>query len=332
MRKSKARASDFTNILQESSEYTQKFITKLNNDWMMSSAAGLAYNLLLALTPIAIALISILGFVVGMLDLSSQRQLITRVQHIFHLPFSSANILQPALTSLHNNAGLLGFIAIITAILGGSRLFIAIEGYFDIIYRTHPRGLIAQNVMAVLMLLVYIILTPCMIFASSMPALLLTLVRSSTLNQLPGVTQFTHNGLLLSAAGISGSLLVSWILFEAIYLVVPNQKISITKSWKGAVISALLLQLFLFLFPLYIAHFMGNYTGEAGFAVIFLLFFYYFAVILLLGAEINAYFSEGVQPLPNNLAVVLREAYNPQEYSEPQALPPGGSETHEEPC
>lgn len=286
---------------------TQRFLTKFNNDWVMSSAAGLAYNLILALIPIAIALIAVLGFTVGALSPGGQVQLIDRLQHIFPSTLSS-NLLQVALASLNRHAGFLSVIAVVTAIFGGSRLFISIEGYFDIIYRTNPRKIIAQNIMAFLMLLLYIVLTPLMIFASSVPALLLVLVQNSALNQVPGVTQLTQNGLLLSVASILGSLLVSWILFEAIFLVVPNQNISFKNSWKGAVVSAMLLQIFLFLFPLYITHFMGNYTGEAGFVVIFLLFFYYFAVILLLGAEINAYFSEKIQPLPDNIAVVLRDA------------------------
>lgn len=290
---------------QKSAERARQFLTKINNDWMMTSAAGLAYNLLLALTPIAIALISILGFILAGLHANSQQQLIGNLQHIFPPSISSTNVLQPALTTLTRNAGFLGVIAIITAILGGSRLFIAIENYFDIIYRTPPRKPLAQNIMAVLMLLVYIILTPCMIFASAIPAILLSLIQNATLNVLPSIAPIMHSGLLLSFIGIAGSLLVSWIFFEAVYLVVPNQNIHFRNSWMGAISSAVLIQLFLAFFPFYVTHFMGNYTGEAGFAVIFLLFFYYFAVILLLGAEINAYFAEGIQPLPTNIATML---------------------------
>ncbi len=296
-----------TTLWHRSLGEAQKFLIKFNNDWVLSSAAGLAYNLILALVPIAIALLAILGFTVGRLDPGAQAQLIDRLQQSFPSSLSS-NLFQVALTSLNKHAGFLGLIAIVTAIFGGSRLFISIEGYFDIIYRTNPRKFIAQNVMAFLMLLLYVVLIPLMIFAASVPALLLVLVQNSALSNIPGVTPLAKNGLLVSAASIFGSLLVSWILFEVIYLVVPNQKISFKNSWVGAVVGAILLQLFLLLFPFYITHFMGNYTGEAGFAVVFLLFFYYFAVILLLGAEINAYFSEGVQPLPDNLATMLRKA------------------------
>lgn len=296
------------NIFKKGFSYGGEFITKFNNDWVMNLASGLAYNLMTAIVPIAIAVVAVLGFTIGSLDPKTEAELIDHLRYIFPASISSTDIIQLALNSLKRSAGLLGILALLASIFGGSRLFIAIEGYFAIIYRTYARKIIAQNVMAIAMMLVFIALTPIMIFASSVPALILSLVQNSGLNQLPGIVELAHNGFLLSAAGIAGSLIVCWILLEAIYIAVPNQKISFKNSWKGAVVGTLLLQLFLSLFPLYITHFMGSYTGEIGFAVILLLFFYYFAVILLLGAEINAYFSEKVKPLTNNVAAVLRDS------------------------
>jgi uncharacterized BrkB/YihY/UPF0761 family membrane protein len=116
---------------------------------------------------------------------------------------------------------------------------------------------------------------------------------------------------------VIGSLFISWILFEAIFFFVPNQRVSFKRSWPGALLSAALLVLFLALFPLYITRFMGSYQGEAGFAIILLVFFYYFALILLLGAEVNAYFAEHLQPLPNNMAAVLRDAARGSKQPEP---------------
>ena len=78
-------------------------------------------------------------------------------------------------------------------------------------------------------------------------------------------------------------------MFEAIYFIVPNQRISWRNSWRGAVVASILLNVFLVAFPFYVAHFLGGYAGQIGFAVILLIFFYYFAVILLLGADVNAY-------------------------------------------
>ena len=43
----------------------QAFITKFNNDWSLNTAAALAYNLQMAIIPIAIATLAILGLVIG---------------------------------------------------------------------------------------------------------------------------------------------------------------------------------------------------------------------------------------------------------------------------
>lgn len=273
------------------------FFTKFNNDWVMNFAAGLAFNLLTAIFPIAIAIIGVAGFVIGNLDPAGKANLINGLTHIFPSSIQSGNtnVIEIALTSLQKDAWFLTVIAVLTALFGGSRLFVTIEGYFDIIYHTRPRNVIPQNIMAFGMLILFIVLTPILVFAASLPAFLLSLLQNTPLGQIPGF------GLL----GILGSLFVSWILFLAIYIVVPNQRIRFRNSWLGALIAAVLLQIFLALFPFYVSHFLGNYSGQAGFAVILLFFFYYFAVILLLGAEVNAFYLEGIHATPDNIAVMV---------------------------
>jgi uncharacterized BrkB/YihY/UPF0761 family membrane protein len=129
----------------------------------------------------------------------------------------------------------------------------------------------------------------------------------------------TKNAFFLGLAGVFTGLIICWVLFESIYIVVPNMRLSFRHSWRGAVVAAIGLEAFLALFPFYTTHFMGSYTGTAGFVLILLVFFYYFAVILLMGAEINAYFALGIPPLPNNIAVVLRDAVKKEaDSSEPK--------------
>src|SRR6266566_8899966 len=147
------------------------FWTKFNNDWVMNFAAGLAFNLITAIFPIAIAIIAIAGFIFGSFDPSFQGNLIHSIENVFPQQLSSGHILEPALTTLSKNAGFLLFIAVLVAIFGGSRLFVSIEGYFALIYHTRQRDLIRQNLMALGMLLLFVVLVPLMVFASSIPAL-----------------------------------------------------------------------------------------------------------------------------------------------------------------
>ncbi len=277
------------------------FFNKFNNDWVMNFASALAFNLITAILPVLIAIVAIVGLTFGRLDPAAESQLIDRLKNIFP---ASGDFLTLALASLNKSAGILSIIAILLAVFGGSRLFISMEGYFDIIYHVRPRGVIKQNIMAILMLLIFIVLTVPMVLAASLPTFIITILKGLSLNQLVnnGISDF-----FFWVFGILVSLVISWVLFEAIFIVVPNQHISFRNSWLGAAVAAVLLQIYLQFFPFYTAHFLGSYTGNIALAIVLLFFFYYFAVILLIGAEINAYFAEGIQVTPDNLPVMVHK-------------------------
>ncbi len=176
----------------------------------------------------------------------------------------------------------------------------------DIIYRVRPRPPLRQNLVAIGMMLVFTILTPIMVFAATLPTAILTIVKSNPqLKTIPFLSTLVDNSMTTLLGGFAGGLLAAFVLFEAIYVVVPNQRIQWKRSWQGAIVSAILLEIFIALFPFYISHFMNSYSGQTGFIIVLLAFFYYFALILMLGAEVNAYFFESVQPLPNNLATFV---------------------------
>jgi membrane protein len=278
----------------------QEFLTKFNKDWAMNLSAALAYNLMMAVFPLVIALFSILGLILGALNPAAYDQLRMQIMHVFPSATSASSLLDAALNQLKKNAGFLGILAIVLALFNGSRLFILIEGCFDIIYHIKPRSIIPQNAMAFAMLLLFIILVPIMIFAATGPALVFSILQHTPIGQIPGIK------LVFSLGGILGGLIAAYILFQAIYIVVPNQKISFRNSWLGSVVAAILLQAYLILFPLYVARFLTGYASQALGLVILLIFFYYFAVILFLGAEVNA-FKEGVRATPSDLVTLVHD-------------------------
>ena len=108
----------------------QGFITKFNNDWVLSLASGLAFNLMVAIIPIIIAMIALAGFIYGGLNPAIQEELILHMQSAFPPPIPSQEIIGLALNTLNQDAGVLALIAIVMAIFGGMGLFIAMEGKF----------------------------------------------------------------------------------------------------------------------------------------------------------------------------------------------------------
>ncbi len=290
--------------VQEKLAPMQEFFTKFGNDWSMTFGGALAYSLLTAIVPIVIAMISILGFALGPRQIHDILQTTIKI-----LPALSSqqDIIQRNLNQLSSQASFLALIAILLALFGGSRLFIGLEGFLDIVYRVRPRTFIPQNIMAIMMMLLFIILIPIMFFAATLPSFILQFVYTvPTLKMLPFIFVIINNPVTTYLTGALGGLLAAFIFFITIYIIIPNQRISLRNSWLGALVSAITLQLFIsIVFPFYTTRFMGNYAGQAGFAVILLVFFYYFAVILILGAEINAFFLEKVRPLPNDLATFV---------------------------
>jgi YihY family inner membrane protein len=290
----------------------QAFFTKFTNDWSMNFAGGLAYNLLIAMLPIAVALFGILGLVLGN-NSDLVQTIIQQLTDMGIVPKRSPSessvaeqTINLALQQLNKNAGLLLVIAILLAAFGGSRLFIALEGYLDIIYRVRPRSFLRQNLMAFSTLLLFIILVPLMVFASAAPTVILAFLSNNpALTSIPLFLAISHSPITAYLAAALSGFLVGFILFETIYFVVPNQTLSWRNSWPGAVVAAAALEIFFVFFPLYVKYSLSNYSGQIGFAVISLLFFYYFALILIFGAEINAFFFEKVQPLPHDLATFV---------------------------
>ncbi len=324
------------------------FFQKFLNDWSLDFSAMLAYNLLIALLPMTVAVIAILGLIFrnnsdnekGIKDkkfdsLSNNSTTGNGIDEVnIHENFKQKinhlsvflQVFSLAFKELSKNAGVFLFLGIILAIFGSSRLFIAIDKCMTIIYRLPERPFLHQNLVGIGMVFVFILLIPIMLTASSLPSILLSFITN------------VNGRIGAFIAGILCSLLVAFILFETIYWIIPNKTMSFKLTWRGALIAACALELFLILFPLYIRKFMGNYTGKInhinsffldkhffciykgniGFAVILLLFLYYFAVILILGAQINAYFFEHYQPLIDGLGTYISQMLEEHGGSDPR--------------
>ena len=314
-----ALVTDATEVAGEAATKVRPLITfwtKFSNDWSFNLAAALAYNLLMSIFPIALALLAILGLVVGTLNHATYVQLTNTLSH--NLPSFISTALGGTLAKqqqqLARQSTILAIVAIVLAVYNGSRLFTLIEGCFGIIYRVRQRAFFRQNLMAIGMLILFIILIPIMVAAATLPALAVTIFKS-VLGNFPGTT------VLVSIGGILGGLISSYLLFQAIYLIVPNQRISWKHSRRGAVTAAILLELFLILFPLYIAHFLTGYAASIGTVIILLIFFYYFAIILLLGAEVNAFFGEGITDPASDVVTLVKEAASNRAQARSRAAP-----------
>jgi uncharacterized BrkB/YihY/UPF0761 family membrane protein len=93
-------------------------------------------------------------------------------------------------------------------------------------------------------------------------------------------------------------------------------------------VAAVLLEIYLTLFPLYVGHFLGFFAGALGLLIV-LIFFYYFALILLLGAEVNAFFAQGVRVTPQDLVTMVHDVTSHLATSE-EAVKEQAAATHKD--
>src|SRR5438270_10725475 len=114
-KKKQHKRSGFIQTIGKDMKSLLAFWTKLNNDWSWNNAAGLAYNLILAIFPIVIALVSILGFFIGALDAHAYNQLRDQLIHTSSSLAGARDIINAALNQLKNNAGFLAIIEIVFA-------------------------------------------------------------------------------------------------------------------------------------------------------------------------------------------------------------------------
>ena len=279
-------------IVEKDVKPYEQLLIKCKDDWIHHLAQALSFSLLTNLVAIAILLLAIVHVIQVNLDKQAQQMLTGGLESIIPQPLSLpvGDVVNKAFDTLSHASAIAVFFIILPAILFGSFLFSLMESCFDVIYHLPPRPFVRRHLVAIIMLLLFAVLTPIIILASAAPSFILSL-----LNVVP------PGHVVFRLASIAGSTIFSLILFQTIYVLVPYRHVTfqtlgrhIHNSWRGTLVSTVAMQLGLQLFPLYANSFLNSYIGQVGFVVIMLLFFYLFALVLLLGAEVNAFYAEGI--------------------------------------
>lgn len=275
------------------------FWMKVGNDWVHILSNALAFTLLTSIFPLLLVILAIAGFVLGAISPGAMAQLQAGIAHGLPSGFGQT-IVSGVLQHLNKSAGLILILGIVGAFWTSSRLFIAIEYCTSVIFRLRRRDGLPQNMMALGMTLLYIVLVPLIFAASALTGLLLRLIGLPTGS---GIGAF-----LGTVLGLGVGYIAAVVLFGAIYIVVPNRPVKPGEVWRGALVAGALLVLYAILFPIYTTFLLkpGNYGSVAGFALVILAFFYYLAFILLLGMEINSWAS-GQRQTASDISGIMHE-------------------------
>jgi membrane protein len=143
--------------------------------------------------------------------------------------------------------------------------------------------------------------------------LLVSLVLSALLGAAGGAVASVLPGGIGSAAlwavDLGLSLLVTTVLFMAMYRLLPDAEIAWGDVWRGALATAVLFVLGKFLLGFYISHSdPGSAYGAAGSLAVILVWVYYSAMIFFFGAEFTQAYAErrgaGIRPDDDAVRVV----------------------------
>ena len=307
------RSFETVQVVEKKMKPYEELFLKCKDDWIHHLAQALAFSLLLALVPIAMILLSIYGSILGKLDLQVQTLVTRNFETIIPAPLSAQTLqlFSQAFSIFLHAPGIAIVFTFLLFVLLGSFLFSLMEACFDVIYHLAPRPFLHRHIIALIMLLLYVALAPIIIVASAAPTLILSLLHVIPPGNVPG------SNLIFRLATIGGSIILSMFLFQAIYVVVPHRRVTIhtigshfRHSWLGALVATIAMQLLLQLFPIYATLFLRSYLGQIGIVFILLIYFYLFTLILLFGAEVNAYFDEGIRvPLNDLITQASKDSY-----------------------
>ena len=279
------------------------FVLKFANDWSMNLASMLTYNLITAIFPILLAVLSLLGIALAAFGPATTANVAAAVNNAFPAILQKNGVDVTAL--LHNVvklAGPFGVVSLVGLLWLGSNLFSNMENAFSIIFRIRGRDIIPQRLVAIGMVLLLTVLLPLSLGAASLVG-----TGSAWLHRiLPGQAADA-----LAAIGPLTSLGVLWVLFLVIYLVVPNFEVRFRQAWPGALVAALLFGLVQLLFPVYFSIFLqGNvrYGQEVFVLLAVIIWLWFFALVTIIGAQLNAIVM-GLTPTPYDLARTFELVY-----------------------
>lgn len=232
-------------------------------------AAALAFAAFLAMFPMMLGALSIIGLAIR--DPATEARFQNFILQIF--PGNAQPELQSAIHGVKQSAGWLGLVSIGGLIWSASGIFSTMEFALTQIFGTKQRDMLRQKLMGFVMMVLLVI------------ALGITVAADSAAGFLSKFMPFAWVLGFVVGAAVMVTLLV------LLYRFVPNRTFGLAEVLPGAVLSGVLIELLSFGFPLY-ARYAGSFnTYGAQFGLFFLLatWLYLLSQLLLLGAVYNRF-------------------------------------------
>ncbi|MDX6697942.1 MAG: rane protein [Solirubrobacteraceae bacterium] len=259
--------------------WLKRFYRKAYEDNVTGLAGMVAYNMLLAILPLALIALFVGGQVLQSQEL--QRSVLDDLRRLF--PTAAENTLSTTLHRIEAGTGRIGVAALVASVWIGASFWGALDTAFCRIYHVRCRSWLQQKRFALAMLAVALLFMAATVAVPTIQSILV-----SGAGRLPfGLADVRA---VVYAISLGAGLSLLFVTLSAIYWTVPNEPVPWGAVWPGALAATLAVGLVDYAFPAYLSNVstIARFGTTLVFVLIVLLWFYAVALIILGGAVTNA--------------------------------------------
>jgi membrane protein len=246
-----------------------RVVTAFGESQASNYAAALAFAAFLAMFPMMLGALSIIGLAIR--DPATETRFQTFILQMF--PGNAQPELQQAIRGVKQSAGWMALVSLGGLVWSASGIFATMEFALTQIFGTKQRDMLRQKLMGFVMMLLLVV------------ALAVTVAANAGAGYLSNFMPFAW-----VVSFVIGSLVMVTLLV-LLYRFVPNRTFKLREVLPGAVLAGVLIEALSLAFPIY-ARFAGGFnTYGAQFGLFFLLatWLYLLSELLLLGAVYNRF-------------------------------------------
>ena len=246
-------------------------------------SAAISYYTLFSLFPLIVAIISGLSFLLGQ---ESIDELANRVAQ--QSPVSEETISE-IITSAVNSRNIAGIVGILGLLWAGTAVFGSIRKGINATWGiTRPRSFLKERLIDITFMVVAAVLMMISIFSTAILTYLMEILEFITRET------YVDGALLWERLASALPPTLSFIVFFAIYWLLPNTNVKITEPLPGAIFATTGFEILKNVFVWFIGNssIYSTIYGSVGSIVVLLVWVYVSSIILLFGSTITSRFSQ----------------------------------------
>ncbi|HEY1420230.1 MAG TPA: YihY/virulence factor BrkB family protein [Candidatus Dormibacteraeota bacterium] len=250
-----------------------RVLTAFGDSQAGNFAAALAFSGFLAMFPMILGALSIIGLAIR--DPATEAHFQTLMVQIF--PSSAQPELQKALHGVRQSAGWMGLVSIVGLVWSASGIFGSMEFALTEIFGTKQRDMLRQKLMGFSMMLLLVVAIVVTLGVNALAAL-----AANAAGSVPALAWALS--FFVGAIVMVGLLLI-------LYRFVPNRTFALRQVMPGALLAGILIEVLSLAWPIYARLAGGFNTYGAQFGLFFILatWLYLLSELLLLGAVYNRF-------------------------------------------